>query len=143
MKLIVTKFKDGSLIRQKAGSERAGVLLTTTSLVNNNGSYWEQKRVAVLRLPASMAKAMDTTEGADLNISLQALGLGAHKIILVESFKAFYEGQEPKRRGKDGEIITVNGAPVYQEYQVVPVGHNGDSRVTAIEEVPQAPILSA
>ncbi len=138
MKLIVTKFKDGSLIRQKAGSERAGVLLTTTSLVNNNGSYWEQKRVAVLRLPVSMAKAMDTTEGADLNISLQALGLGAHKIILVESFKPFYEGQEPKRRGKDGEIITVNGMPVYQEYQCVPVSHSGDIRVTAAVEAVNA-----
>ena len=143
MKLAVTKFKDGSIIRQKANSERAGVLLTSVALVNNNGSFWEQKRVAVLRLPAGMAKELNPTEGADLNTALIAMGVGAHKIILVESFKPFYEGQSPKRKGKDGEIITVNGAPVYQEYQCVPVGHSGDSRVTAIEEVPQAPVLSA
>jgi hypothetical protein len=143
MKLAVTKFKDGSIIRQKANSERAGVLLTSVALVNNNGSFWEQKRVAVLRLPAGMAKELNPTEGADLNTALIAMGVGAHKIILVESFKPFYEGQSPKRKGKDGEIITVNGAPVYQEYQCVPVGHSGDSRVTAIEEVPQAPVLTA
>jgi hypothetical protein len=143
MKLAVTKFKDGSIIRQKANSERAGILLTSVALVNNNGSFWEQKRVAVLRLPASMAMAMGVTEGADLNTALISMGVGAHKIILVESFKPFYEGQSPKRKGKDGEIITVNGAPVYQEYQCVPVGHSGDSRVSAIEEVPQAPVLSA
>lgn len=138
MKLIVTLFKDGSVIRQKAGSDRAGVLLTSVALVNNAGSFWEQKRVAVLRLPAGMAKELNPTEGADLNSALISMGVGAHKIILVESFTPFYPGQDPKRKGANGDIITVNNMPVYQEYQCVPVSHKGDSRVTAAVEAVSA-----
>ncbi len=138
MKLAVTLFKDGSVIRQKPGSERAGILLTSVALVNNAGSFWEQKRVAVLRLPAGMAKELNPVEGADLNTALISMGVGAHKIILVESFKPFYEGQSPKRKGADGEIISINGMPVYQEYQCVPMSHTGDIRVTAAVEAVNA-----
>lgn len=40
---------------------------------------------------------------------------------IQESFERFYEGQEPKRKGKDGEVILKQGAPVYRQVVVSPV----------------------
>ncbi len=36
------------------------------------------------------------------------------KIIVSESYSPFYPGQEPKRKGKDGETVLSNGKPVYR-----------------------------
>jgi len=36
-------------------------------------------------------------------------------IVIVESTSKPFEGAQPKRAGKDGEIITSNGMPVYRD----------------------------
>ena len=41
------------------------------------------------------------------------------KIVVRESFKPFYDGHEPKRKGKGGDIVTIDGQPVYRETEFV------------------------
>jgi len=37
------------------------------------------------------------------------------KIIIKEQTLPFYEGQEPKRAGKDGEVLHTDGEPIYRQ----------------------------
>jgi hypothetical protein len=36
------------------------------------------------------------------------------KVVVMEQTTPFYEGQEPKRAGADGEILTFRGQPIYR-----------------------------
>lgn len=120
-KLIVTKYKDGSLVKSKEGSDRASIYVTCSAFVNRNGSIWEQKRIAHLSLPKALAESFNVSEGADLNNTLKAQGLGAHKVIMMESIEPFFDGQEPKTRGAGGDVITDDaGNNIYQDYKCVP-----------------------
>lgn len=47
-------------------------------------------------------------------------------IVAMESTKAFYPGQEPKRAGKDGAILTHNGQPIYRSYELDLTGKRTD-----------------
>lgn len=140
MKLNVTKFKNGAIVKSKEGSDRASIYLTSLSYVNNNGSIWEQKRIAILTVPKTMVSLLDVAEGSDLNPKLIQAGLGEHTIIMQESLKPFYEGQEPKRKGSNGDVITTdNGSPIYQQFVCVPKSSNlvdtRVNRVTIAEEI--------
>lgn len=136
MKLAITTFKNGEFagktIRQKAGSERASILVSSQSVTNNNGSIWVSNRTAALTLPASLVEGKTFNEGDDLNVFLKSLGLGEHKIIMIESIEPFYEGQQPKTRGEGGEVVTDdNGNPIYQDYRVVPVSSGREDEKVA------------
>ena len=141
-KLVVTKYKDGLILKSKEGSDRASIYVTMSKLVNRNGSIWEQKRIAHLQLPKAVAESFNLQEGQDLNAKLEAAGLGKHTIVMQESTTPFYEGQEPKRRGEDGDIITDDaGNPIFQDYKCVPAEGAADALVarnTAEEAVEAA-----
>jgi hypothetical protein len=128
MKLSIVPFKNGpwagQTVRQKEGSERASLLVQEgeTRITNVNGSIFvANPRTAAITLPASLVEGKTFNEGDDLNIFLKSLGLGEHKIIMIESIEPFYEGQDPKTKGGGGEVITDdNGNAIYQDYRIVP-----------------------
>lgn len=37
------------------------------------------------------------------------------RLIVIESTTPFYDGQDPKTKGKGGEVITSNGLPVFRD----------------------------
>ena len=119
--LTIKTFKDESLIRQGEDKSRASILVKNTKLeFNGSGAVWERSRLAVWRVPFSLADGLNLVEGKDLNKLASAKGYPALKIIMAESIVPFYTGQEPKTRGEGGEVIKDdNGAPIYQEYNVV------------------------
>ena len=83
------------------------------SPVINNGFMSFANRSAFITLDESTAKEMESILGEDKPYPI------AGKVVVTESLTPFYEGQEPKRKGAEGEVITHLGAPVYRDTNYV------------------------
>tara|TARA_R110000772_G_scaffold62137_1_gene139592 strand:- start:7244 stop:7711 length:468 start_codon:yes stop_codon:yes gene_type:complete len=81
--------------------------------VINNGFMSFANRSAFITLDEKTAKEMETILAEDKAYPI------AGKVVVTESLTPFYEGQEPKRKGADGEVITHLGAPVYRDTNYV------------------------
>ncbi|WP_372757995.1 hypothetical protein [Mariniflexile sp.] len=81
--------------------------------VINNGFMSFANRSAFITLNELDAKAMETIIVEDAPYPIEG------KVVVTESLEPFYESQEPKRKGADGDIITHLGAPVYRETNYV------------------------
>lgn len=106
-------------IRISASGKRASIQVRAESTVLRDGQFWTSARNAHISMPVEMAQKLAPVAGEDLNAKLGAV----HCIIMVEQTTPFYEGQEPKKRGADGDIITDDaGNAIYQDYRVAPAG---------------------
>lgn len=81
--------------------------------VINNGFMSFANRSAFITYDESTAKEMESILVEDKPYPI------AGKVVVTESTEPFFEGQEPKRKGADGEIITHLGAPVYRDTNYV------------------------
>lgn len=133
---------DNGCIRQSSeGSKYGSIYLSSTVFTTSgNGVYHENKRVGHLRVPMSLAAALNPQVGEDLQPKLEAMLGTKHTIKMIESTTAFREGQTPKTRGEGGAIITDDaGAPIFHEYVVVPLAQAGDVLVERTREGDTAP----
>lgn len=120
--LTVTKFKDGSIVRESSTDEtKASVMVVSKTLqVGKGGTPYFQTRRGFMRGDKAVINALALNEGENLNAKLSSLGAPALKLVVREQTKAFYEGQEAKVYGatheKQGEVVKdVNGSPIYRE----------------------------
>jgi len=81
--------------------------------VINNGFMSFANRSAFITLDESTAKEMETILEEDKAYPIPG------KVVVTESLTPFYEGQEPKRKGAEGEVITHLGASVYRDTNYV------------------------
>lgn len=81
--------------------------------VINNGFMSFANRSAFITLAEKTAKEMEPTLKEDMPYPIPG------KVIVTESLEPFYYGQEPKRKGAEGEIVTHMGAPVYRDTDYV------------------------
>lgn len=129
-------------IRTKEGKGRSSIMVTSEVHQLRNGAWWTQKRVANMTLPTAAAEALDPQPGEDLNVKLKAAFGVDHTIVMVEDTTAFYPGQQAKTRGNGGSIITDdNGAPIYQDMRIAPIGTQDtivERSRTAVAEAPAA-----
>lgn len=121
-KLIVTKFKDGQLIRKSTKKEGWGtMMIIETKFKFNNGIPNEIKRVAFLRGEISkLVKDFGLKEGDDLNAKLASLGHCGVKIVRKESTTPFFVGQQPKINPQNKEVVKdTAGNPIYLQDSIV------------------------
>jgi hypothetical protein len=100
---LITRFKN------EAGASFGKIRLDQAELVISNGFSRFAKRSAFITVEGTTADIL-----AGMLVEGQPYPM-AGKIVVTESHKPFYPGQEPKRKGKDGEIILSNGQPVYRD----------------------------
>lgn len=81
--------------------------------VINNGFMSFANRSAFITLDEETAKEMESILEEDKPYPIPG------KVVVTESLEPFYNGQEPKRKGAEGEIITHMGAPVYRDTNYV------------------------
>jgi len=81
--------------------------------VINNGFMSFANRSAFITLDESTAKEMETILEEDKAYPIPG------KVVVTESLTPFYEGQEPKRKGAEGEVINHLGASVYRDTNYV------------------------
>lgn len=120
-KLIVTKFKDGQLIRKSTKKEGWGTMMVIeTKFKFNNGIPNEIKRVAFLRGEIAKLQAFGLKEGDDLNATLSSLGHCGVKIVRKESTTPFFEGQQPKINPQNKAVVKDSaGNPIYLQDSIV------------------------
>jgi len=81
--------------------------------VINNGFMSFANRSAFITFDEEIAKEMESILKEDNPYPIEG------RVVVTESLEPFYEGQEPKTKGVDGEVITHLGSPVYRETQFV------------------------
>lgn len=116
MKAIITKAKghDSVIMISANNPENASVMLRSELLTSNDQGFLQKEvRVGLLKGKTADLKAMNLIEGQDISAIMPV------KLIVKESFEAFYPGQEPKKNPTNGEIVTSSGAPVYRQTIVV------------------------
>lgn len=83
------------------------------SPVINNGFMSFANRSAFITLNEEDAQVMESILQEDNPYPIEG------KVVVTESLEPFYEDQEPKTKGADGDVITHLGAPVYRDTQFV------------------------
>lgn len=116
---LITRFKN------EKGESFGKIRLDSAELVISNGFSRFAKRSAFITVEGSTA---DILEGMLVEGKPYPMG---GKIVLNESVSPFYPGQEPKRKGKDGEIILANGKPVYRNTEFTSDMNRNDVFVTS------------
>lgn len=126
MSIKVRKFNDGSLMRQKEGSDHASILLESTTLeIGANGYPNEVKRVSAWTGKKSIFDRLALSEGDDINAKLAGT-FGAQAQICIakkETSEPAYEGHQAKINPSTNEVIKdASGNPVYLQFLVMPKG---------------------
>ena len=93
--------------------------------VFNNGFFSIQKRTAFVRGKITDLEARGLKHGTILD----------GKIIRKESFKPFYENQEPKINPQTKEVILTDGRPTYLEFEYTEDKNASDYWVAESDEV--------
>lgn len=102
-KVIVKAGKDGNFIFPTKNADLVKVRVESTG-INLNAKGFESAPVsAFVTLRKSTAAQLKGGELID------------GKIIAIETLSPQYEGHEPKRAGKEGNVITSAGQPVYRQ----------------------------
>ena len=104
--IIVKAGKDGKFLFPTKNAEITNVRVVNAGIVLNKGGFEANEVSGFASLKTSTASRLK--EGDAIS----------GKVITIESLSPQFEGQEPKRAGKEGAIITHNGAPVYRSTQV-------------------------
>ena len=93
--------------------------------VFNNGFFAIQKRTAFVRGRITDLESLGLKDGSTLD----------GKIIRKESFKPFYENQEPKINPQTNEVILTDGRPTYLEFEYTEDKDASDHWVAESNEV--------
>lgn len=93
--------------------------------VFNNGFFAIQKRTAFVRGRITDLESLGLKDGSTLD----------GKIIRKESFKPFYENQEPKINPQTNEVILTDGRPTYLEFEYTEDKDASDHWVAESDEV--------
>ena len=116
--LVVSKFKDNSIVRQSVSNPEFGSIMVKDNGVKLvNGFLNKNNNVAFIRGKHEELKKLDLKEGMDIS-SL----FGNQKMVVKESTKEFFVGQEPKKNPKTNEIcVTTDGEPIYRVTEIVDI----------------------
>lgn len=114
--LVVSHPETGKIITRfvaEKGGEFGKIRVDQTTLVVQNGFSTFAKRSAFITVDGETADLLENMliEGQPYPIP--------GKIVVTESTTPFYVGQKPKTKGKDGEVITSGGMPVYRNTEFV------------------------
>ena len=125
-KLIVTAFKDGSLIRVGSNPEFGTMMVAQSATNINAGGFLETRTLlGFVKDKVESLKALNLSEGSDFNAKLEALGGSPCRVIVQESNTPHYEGQSPKINPESKEVILdANDAPIYYDTKIVAQGSN-------------------
>lgn len=113
--LVVTAFKDGSIIRQSVSNPEFGsIQVKDNGLKLNNGFLQVNNSPAFIRGKVEDLKKMNLKAGTNL-----ATVLGEQKIVIKESTTPFFDRQNPKVNPTTGAIVTHKGSPVFRQTELV------------------------
>lgn len=94
----------------KTNSDNASIMVKQSTMsANDQGFIQEEVRVGFVKGATETLKKLNLKAGD--NFSEKAFPI---KLVVVEQFEPFFEGQEPKKNPKTDEIITSSGALVYR-----------------------------
>ena len=116
--LVVSKFKDNSIVRQSVSNPEFGSIMVKDNGVKLvNGFLNKNNNVAFIRGKHEELKKLDLKEGMDISTLF-----GNQKMVVKESTKEFFVGQEPKKNPKTNEIcVTTDGEPIYRVTEIVDI----------------------
>lgn len=97
----------------EAGDDYGRIRVDQTLPVIRNGFMRFANRTAFITLEKEQAEMFESMLSADKPYPFEG------RVRVVESTTPFYEGQEPKTRGEDGDVITHGGLPIYRDTQFV------------------------
>jgi len=104
---IVTTFEG----KDKKTYGRVRLDQVTTQIRNNMES--DVRRTAFITLQESVLERR-MNDGSLVEFGPYIVAGQEGKLLVQESTTPFYEGQDPKTAGKDGDVITHGGMPVYR-----------------------------
>ena len=117
--LIVSKFKDGSVVRKSNSENGIGsIQVKDNSLkLNEDGFVSRSNRSAFIRGDFETLNSLGLKDGQDISSVF-----GNKKMIVKQSTEKFYATQNPKINPKTAEIIRdVNNNPIYEECRIVDI----------------------
>lgn len=123
-KLIVSKFKDGSVVNASKTEGVVFLRVTTEGKVDftDSGILLETKgRSATARMQVAMYEKHKAAlaEGCDLNELFVSLGIAPKKIIKVETVTPQYDGHEAKKNPSNNTIcVNSLGQPIYYNTKI-------------------------
>lgn len=104
-KVKVVAFKDGSVLKQNERKPNKSYFRVHSSeMTFSNGNANVQNRYATISIDTKAGQDMNLFEGKEIE----------GRIVFTESLEPAYEGQEPKRAGQDGPVLTKDGSPIYR-----------------------------
>ena len=108
-KLIVKSNKNTGLVitPSENNAEWGSIMISEETFVVNGGIINRQSRNAFFRAELTTLNAMSLKDGQEFPIE--------GKLVNHEATTPFYEGQAPKKAGKDGGVLLFNGLPIYRE----------------------------
>lgn len=114
--LVVSKFKDGSIVRPSENDHEIGsIQIKDTSIkLGVNGFISKNNRSAFLRGNIKDLQALNLKDGQDLSSIF-----GNKRMVVKESTTPFYPGQNPKIHPKTSELIKSKGECIYSETIIV------------------------
>ena len=132
--VVVAHPKTGLVITpSKKNTDWGTVRLDQEKVVINNGLMVKQRRTAFLRGEIAVLEEQGFTED-----SADSKQIGT--IIRKESFKPFFEDQEPKMNPETEELVLKDGKPVYLEFEFT---KDLDRKDVWLEETPYSAKLKA
>lgn len=99
--------KDGKVIVASLNKPEFGYIRVTQTQteINEQGFIVKKNLSSLIKGKIADLETLGFSEGQSIS----------GNIVVVESTNKPFEGAEPKRAGKDGEILTSNGMPIYRD----------------------------
>ena len=117
MKAIVTLAKGHSDVVMVSvnNPESASIMLVSETMsANDQGFLVTEKRVGLFKGETAKIKALGLKAGDNFSEKVFPV-----RLVIKESHKPFFPGQEPKINPQTKEVVTSAGAPVYRQTLVV------------------------
>lgn len=125
--LTIGEFKDKTVVRTSATNDKWGsIMLNHETFSFNDGAMFKSRRVAFFRaeldnIDLIVKAAGELKAGENFNDKLVKLGVEPMRIVRRETFEKQHETHTPKTKGADGEVILVDGKPVFMQDILVPM----------------------
>ena len=98
----------------KDGKVYGRIRVDSIQTVIQNNMERDVKRSAFITLSEEVLARRTKDGSLEEGTEYKVAGMSG-KLKVVESIKPFFEAQEPKTKGADGEVITSGGMPVFRE----------------------------
>lgn len=100
----ITANQEGKVVIATSNPEFGFIRVESEQTIMEGGWLRPSKRSALLNGKVADLEKMNFKAGQKIS----------GKIIVKETTEKSYDNEQPKRAGKDGDVITHNGAPVYR-----------------------------